>query len=139
MPEVTLTIAGSSPSPEVLDLASARVDVTGWIENLGPELDRARVMAAPLRYGAGIKGKVTQSLAAGLPVVTTRIGAEGLDVSDGREMLIRDDPKGFASALVRLYRDDGLWRELSAAGQRLAERSCSPAKLKQELEELLGA
>jgi glycosyltransferase involved in cell wall biosynthesis len=83
-------------------------------------------MAAPLSYGAGMKGKVTQSLAAGLPVITTTVGAEGLDVQHGRELLIADDPDEFARAVVQVCRDPALWRRLSANGQALVERVCSP-------------
>ena len=72
--------------------ASPRVRVAGWVPDLDPLLDRARAMVAPLTYGAGLKGKVTQALAAGLPVVTTPVGAEGLDAVDGEQMLIADQP-----------------------------------------------
>ena len=76
--DVPVTIAGSKPTPEVEALAGPNVEITGWVEDLQPLIDGARAMAAPLRYGAGMKGKVTQSLGAGLPVVTTPTGAEGL-------------------------------------------------------------
>jgi glycosyltransferase involved in cell wall biosynthesis len=80
---------------------------------------------------------VTHSLAAGLPVVTTTIGAEGLEVEDGRELLIADDPDEFAERIVRLHSDPTLWWSLSGEGQRLAERVCSPAAQKNALRSLL--
>jgi glycosyltransferase involved in cell wall biosynthesis len=94
-------------------------------------------MVAPLRYGAGMKGKVTQSLGAGLPVVTTTIGAEGLDVIDGEEMLIADDPDAFAERIVALHGDPDGWRRLSDKGLALAERVCSPRVQKEALRRLL--
>ncbi len=112
--------------------------MTGWVKDLAPLYASSRVMVAPLRYGAGMKGKVTQSLAAGLPVVTTSIGAEGLDVVDGRDMLIGEDPHALAERIVRLVRDDELWLALSQAGLEVAERAFAPAVMRRSLEELLG-
>lgn len=121
--DVRVSIVGADAPPEVKSLASARVDVTGWVEDLQPLLERSRLMLAPLTYGAGIKGKVTQCLAAGLPVVTTTIGAEGLGAGDA--MLVSDDPLGLAAYTIRLCRDDALWERLSRAGQALIAATCS--------------
>jgi hypothetical protein len=87
-------------------------------------------------YGAGLKGKITQCLAVGLPVVTTPIGADGLDGLD-QCVLIADDPAGLAEHVVRVYRDDVLWRELSRAGQDLVTKHCSRAVLTERIRELL--
>jgi GT2 family glycosyltransferase/SAM-dependent methyltransferase len=122
--EVRVTIIGANPPPAVSALASPLVDVAGWVENLQPSLDSARLLVAPLGYGAGLKGKITQCLAAGLPVVTTSVGAEGLEGLD-RCTLVGDDPAKLAAHVVRVYRDDQLWRELSTAGQALIEEHCS--------------
>ncbi|HWX87480.1 MAG TPA: glycosyltransferase, partial [Solirubrobacteraceae bacterium] len=89
--DVHVTIVGPDPPPEVQALAAPLVDVTGWIEDLKPLLDNARLMVAPLRYGAGLKGKVTQALAVGLPVVTTPIGAEGIEDPDECILIAEDD------------------------------------------------
>jgi GT2 family glycosyltransferase/SAM-dependent methyltransferase len=143
LPEATLTLVGSHAPPEVTSLAGPNIVVAGWVEDLDPLLRESLVMVAPVRYGAGMKGKVTHSLAAGLPVVTTTIGAEGLDVTDGRELLIADDPETFASRIVDLHRDPELWLELSSRGQALAERVCAPsvqhAALRRLLERRLDA
>ncbi len=138
LPDVTLTIVGSHGPPEVTSLEGRNVRVAGWVEDLGPLLRESLVMVAPLRYGAGMKGKVTQSLGAGLPVVTTTIGAEGLDVIDGDEMLIADNPDAFAERIVALHRDPEQWRRLSEKGLALAERVCSPRVQKDALRRLLG-
>jgi glycosyltransferase involved in cell wall biosynthesis len=69
---------------------------------------------APLRYGAGMKGKIGQSIAYGLPVVTTTIGAEGMGLADGHHILQADTPEAFAEAVVKLYFDSDLWHRLSA-------------------------
>ena len=89
--DVPVTIVGGSTPPEVADWPRRRVEVAGWVPDVGPLFDAARAMVAPLSYGAGLKGKVTQSLADGLPVVTTPIGAEGLNAVDGEQLLIGAD------------------------------------------------
>ena len=121
----SLSIVGPDAPPEVVALAAGDVQVTGWVEDLDPLLDRARVAVAPLRYGAGMKGKVTQSLAAGLPVVTTSVGAEGLGAESGRDLLVADDDRAFVRAVAELHRDAELWETLSDNGRALAARVAS--------------
>jgi GT2 family glycosyltransferase/SAM-dependent methyltransferase/glycosyltransferase involved in cell wall biosynthesis len=137
--DVPLTIVGSHAPPEVLALASPAVHVAGWVEDLAPLLDGSRAMVAPLRYGAGMKGKVTQSLAAGLPVVTSSIGAEGLDAVAGQHLLLGDDPDALTARIVELCRDDELWATLSEGGRALVERCCSPSVQRAALERLAAA
>jgi glycosyltransferase involved in cell wall biosynthesis len=96
-------------------------------------------MLAPLTWGAGLKGKVTQSLAAGLPVVTTSLGAEGLTATDGEDIFIADEDEELAERVIRLLTDDVLWASMSAAGQRLAEDLFSPRVMLQRLDEILKA
>jgi O-antigen biosynthesis protein len=136
--DVEVTIVGSNPPPEVQALAARRVNVEGWVEDLKPLFDGSRLMVAPLRFGAGMKGKVTQCLATGLPVVTTSVGAEGLDVADGESILIGDEPAEMVERIVRAYRDDELWRLLSEAGQRVVSAICSPEAIEPVMRMLLG-
>lgn len=135
--DVQLTIVGSAPPPEVMALASPLVDVTGWVEDLDPLLEQSRLMVAPLRYGAGMKGKVTQALAAGLPVVTTPVGAEGLDGGDDEFILVAEDSRGIAAYATRVYRDNECWRSLSRAGRVVVAEHCSTAVLAERLGQLL--
>jgi glycosyltransferase involved in cell wall biosynthesis len=136
--EVRVTIVGADPPPEVTALASPLVDVKGWVQDLEALLDSARALVAPLTYGAGLKGKVTQALAAGLPVVTTAIGAEGLDAIDGKHLLIGGTPEELAEHVIRIMRDGELWLRLSRSGQQLAADLCSPAVMAARLSLLLG-
>jgi glycosyltransferase involved in cell wall biosynthesis len=108
------------------------------VEDLQPLLERSRLMVAPLRFGAGLKGKVTQCLAEGLPVITTTIGAEGLEVQDGESILIADDASEIAARVVRAYRDDELWRRISRAGQSIVAAACSPQAIEGQMRLLLG-
>ena len=116
----SLSIVGPDPPAEVQALAAPDIEVTGWVEDLGPLLARVMVSVAPLRYGAGMKGKITESLAAGVPVVTTSIGAEGLHAESGRDLMVADDDAGFVAAVVAVHRDPDLWETLSANGRALA-------------------
>jgi O-antigen biosynthesis protein len=145
--DVRVTIVGASPPPEVVALASPLVDVAGWVEDLQPLLEQSRLMLAPLRYGAGLKGKVTQCMATGLPVVTTSIGAEGLlsgsaGAGDGIDpdeqcLLVGDSARELAVQAIRLYRDDELWRRLSRSGQEIIAERCSTRLVTSRLSELL--
>ncbi len=137
VPDVKVTIVGADPPPEVQALASPLVDVAGWVQDLDPLLNSARALVAPLHYGAGLKGKVTQALADGLPVVTTPIGAEGLDASDGEDMLIGLTVAELAERTVRVLSDDVLWEQLSRLGQQLVADTCSPAVMADRLAALI--
>lgn len=117
LPEATLNLVGGD-APEAVsalgDLPGIRFH--GYLPDLQPLLEGARVGLAPLRYGAGVKGKVNQSLAHGLPVVATLCAVEGMHLVDGRDVLVADDPAEFADAVVRLYGDEALWQQLSQGG-----------------------
>ena len=80
-------------------------------------LDAARVSIAPLRYGAGVKGKVNQAMAHGLPVVATTAAVEGMHLRDGEDVLVADDAAAFADSVLRLHGDEALWARLSANGR----------------------
>jgi glycosyltransferase involved in cell wall biosynthesis len=133
---VPVRIVGASPPEEVLELGDDLVEVTGWVKDVDTILDQARVMVAPLSYGAGLKGKVTQALASGLPVVTTPIGAEGLGAADGEHLLIGSDDDDLADRVMKVIADDDLWERLSAAGLGLAAEQWSPQTMRDRLREL---
>ena len=113
LPDVTVTIVGDASPKEVRALSSAGITVTGWVPHVGPYLASHCVSIAPLRFGAGLKGKIVEAMAAGLPVVTTSVGAEGMELVHGRTALITDLPEAFAGAIVRLCTDQDLHARLS--------------------------
>ena len=131
--QVEVTIIGDRPPPEILDLAGNGVVVAGWVPEVMPYLDSHCVAIAPLRYGAGMKGKVGQALAAGLPVVTTRVGAEGMELENGKTALIADSPVEFAEAVTRLCTDRRLHRDLSEAGRSHVRRRWDAAAVEGRL------
>ncbi len=116
LPEAKFYIVGSNLPPELEALNSPDLIVTGYVEALEPLLDRMRMSVVPLRFGAGIKGKIGTSLSVGLPCVATSIAAEGLPLRPGRDILIADEPETFADLVVKLYEDDALWHHVSESG-----------------------
>jgi glycosyltransferase involved in cell wall biosynthesis len=115
---VPVRLVGEDPPEDLVRLAGPEA-CPGAVDDLGPWLQGARVAVAPLLWGAGLKGKVHQSLACGLPCVATSVATEGLGGRPGRELLVADDAAGLAAAIVSLYRDPSLWEAISAGGRRL--------------------
>ena len=134
---IQLVVIGADPPPTLIRESGRDVIFTGWVADVTPLFDAARVFVAPLRFGAGMKGKIGQSLSLGLPVVTTSIGAEGMDLRDETDVLIRDDPESFADAVVRLHDDETLWTELSGRGRETVRDRWSPEVMRRRLETLL--
>ena len=120
VPDVAVTIVGDAPPEEVRRLASDNVTLTGWVPDVEPYLASHMVSIAPLRIGSGMKGKVGEAMAHGLPVVVTTIAAEGMDLSDGDTALIADSADAFAAAVVRLLGDQPLHHRLSTNGRHAA-------------------
>jgi glycosyltransferase involved in cell wall biosynthesis len=120
-------------------LASPLVDVPGHVPDLSPVWADARLSVAPLRYGAGVKGKVLSSLAEGVPVVSTTIGNEGIDLVHRRHALIADDPGAIAAAIVELLDDDELARSLAERGRRFVRERFSVEVARAELLRALDA
>jgi O-antigen biosynthesis protein len=121
LPDAHLSIAGHGSDEHAALLQQKSVDVLGHVVDLDALLEETRVCVAPLRYGAGVKGKINMSLSRGVPVVTTSIGAEGMHMIDETHCLIADDPRSFADAIIRLYTNGDLWQKLSNSGSALIE------------------
>jgi GT2 family glycosyltransferase/glycosyltransferase involved in cell wall biosynthesis len=140
LPEVKLYVVGNNPPEAVRRLAGDDVIVTGYVADLAPYVRRCRMSVAPLRYGAGVKGKINMSLAHGLPVVATSLAVEGMHLEHEREVLVADDATTFADAVVRLYGDEGLWQALSRNGVTHTERhfsfAAARAAVQHSIEEL---
>jgi glycosyltransferase involved in cell wall biosynthesis len=137
-PDIPVTLVGATRGHEVQELGSELVTVAGWVPDLKPLLASSRVLVAPLSWGAGLKGKITQSMAAGLPVVTTPIGAEGLEGPEGQHLLVAEDDEGIAALVTAVLEDDELWSRLSRGGQALINERCSLAVMEDRVAELLG-
>lgn len=117
-PGVRLLVAGQSPHEEVLAVAAPDLEVLGWVPDLDPLLARASLLVAPLRFGSGLKGKMLQAMAAGLPIVASSIAAEGMPLHDGRDVLLADDAAAVAAAIARLLANPAEGLRLSAAARQ---------------------
>jgi glycosyltransferase involved in cell wall biosynthesis len=120
-PEIRLIIAGRQPDPTLSELAGPRVHLVANPEDMRTVAAQASVSVVPLRLGAGTRLKILESLAWGLPVVSTRLGCAGLALRDGEHLLVRDEPDAFAEATVHLLSDAGRWHGLSVAGRAAVE------------------
>lgn len=123
LPGVRFYAVGSKPPAEIKALESDDVIITGFVEDLNPLLDKMRVSVAPLRYGAGIKGKIGTAMVVGLPVVATSLAVEGMSLTDGENILVADGAAAFAEAVVRIYQDETLWNRISTNGLAFAEQA----------------
>jgi GT2 family glycosyltransferase/glycosyltransferase involved in cell wall biosynthesis len=133
-PELRLHLVGAEAPPSLRALAAAPgVDLHGHVADLDALLDRCRVSVAPLRYGAGVKGKVNQALARGLPVVATECAAEGMQLVDGEDFWLAESAVDVAEGILRLCYDDELWLRLRRGGFENTRRHFSPETVRTTL------
>jgi GT2 family glycosyltransferase len=111
--DIIFYVVGSNIPKEIFDLANTKVKIIGFVEKLDPFLNKMRIMVAPLRFGAGVKGKILSAMSLGLPVVATPIAAEGMGLSHKKNILIAKSPDSFAEAILDLYKNNKLWNRIS--------------------------
>ena len=135
IPDVSVTVAGRSPSPRVVKVAAeAGVRVTGTVDDIRPFIAEGTVYVVPLRVGGGTRLKIFEALAMAKAVVSTSVGAEGLPLVPGAHFLRADDPSEFAREVTSLLRDSARRRALGAAGRRFVEERYSWPKVAAEFE-----
>lgn len=129
-----VTFVGRGPSPRVKSLHNGTtIRVTGEVDDVRPYLRRAQVVVVPLRHGSGTRLKILEAFAMGKPVVSTRLGAEGIPCEHEREILLADDDFAFAHQLVRLLNDPTARRRIGQAAQRQARRQFDWAAIGEKL------
>lgn len=121
-PGARLTLAGRAAPPAVQALAAEDIAVPGALADLRPLYASASLAVAPVFWGSGVRVKLLEALACGLPVVTTALAAEGIDLAESHSALFAEQPAAFAAAIVRLLADAGLRERIGAAGRAIAER-----------------
>jgi len=123
LPDCGLYVVGGAPPAEVVGegLRDPRIVVTGGVPDVEPYMARASLLVVPLRSGSGMRVKILEAFARGVPVVTTTIGYEGIEATHGEHLLVADDPAAFADAVERLARDELLAGRLSDKARRLVK------------------
>lgn len=136
-PDIALHLIGDIPEAARPALSHEGIHIHGRVEQLDPWMNGCRVSLAPLRYGAGVKGKVNMAMSHGLPVVGTPLAAEGMQLHDGENILLGDTAEAFAKAVLRLYDDELLWLRLSEAGLENVHRHFSFDAARETLQRVL--
>ena len=119
-PEARFKIIGGWPPPSVQALDGPRVDLTGFVSDLRPHLAAAAAVVVPLRLGGGTRLKIVEAMAMGKAIVSTTLGAEGIEAVPGRDILIEDEPTAFADAVLRLLADPALAARIGCSARQLA-------------------
>ena len=138
-PGATLSIIGRAPTPAVRKLAEQHgIEVTGSVDDVRPHVAAGSVYVVPLRIGGGTRLKIFEAMGLGKAVVSTTIGAEGLPVTDGADIVIADEPAAFAAAVVRLIRDDAARTRIESAARRLVVEKYDWSAVAQDFEDALA-
>jgi len=137
IPDAVFHIIGPDVPPDITALASEDIIVEGFVSDLRPLFSKCRLSVAPLRFGAGVKGKIGTALAHGLPSVISSIAQEGSGLVAEEHVLVADRPEDFAEHVVRLYQDRSLWQSLSKKGIQFIEDNYSLAVNQKRIEALL--
>ena len=124
-PDARFVVIGARPTPAILAHAGPRVSILGPVDDLRPHLSSASVIVVPLRLGSGTRLKILEAWAMARPVVSTALGAEGLECVPGRDLLIADNPSDFAHSVLRILTERGLADELGRAGRALVSERYS--------------
>ncbi len=139
MPDIKLKIIGSNPPKSIFALKSPNIEVLGYVEDVSSLFTKARIFIAPLRYGAGVKGKIGQAIEYGLPVVSTTLGVEGMHLKNNEHCLVADSESDFSKATIRLYHDKVLWEKISQNSQEILVKYFSQETAKKNLLNLLNS
>jgi len=135
LPTACVRLVGRRPGPEMQRLAQVPgVELVGEVPDTRPEIARSAVVIVPLRIGGGTRLKIFEAMAAGRPVVSTRLGAEGLQVTEGRDIVLADEAADFAGALVRLLESAEEREQLATAARRLVEERFSSEAIARQFE-----
>ena len=131
-------IIGDKAPADIASLADDNIVITGLQRDARPFFDSIKLSVAPLRFGAGVKGKINQSMGLGVPVVATSIAVEGTELQNGEDVLVADEPEDFANALITLYESEELWNRLSENGVKKTRALYSVETARKKLEGLFG-
>jgi hypothetical protein len=120
-PEISISIIGSNPPESILKLNSDKFKIVGYVKEVAPYFLSSRIFVAPLRYGAGIKGKIGQSIEFGLPLITTSIGAEGFDFGENTKYIVGNTSQEIVDNILLLYQNQEIWYNISSDSEKVIE------------------
>jgi glycosyltransferase involved in cell wall biosynthesis len=133
-PEARCKIIGGQPPPSILALAGPRIELTGFVSDLRPHLAAAAAVVVPLRLGGGTRLKIVEAMAMGKAIVSTTVGAEGIEAVPGRDLLVEDEPVAFADAVNRLLAEPDLAARIGQSARQLAVERYAWSKAARVLE-----
>ena len=133
IPDVTFTVVGSHPPEEIRALANDSVCVEGYVPSTTPYLHGSYVSVAPLRFGSGMKGKVGEAMAHGIPVVTTSVGAQGMNLVNRKTTIIADAPADMSKGIIELLQNDVLYKTLQSNAIEYVRQNLTPDALKERI------
>ena len=137
-PEIRLLIAGGGVPKELEQKGNDQIRILGFVPEIEPLFEQVKMSIAPLRYGAGVKGKINSSMSYGVPVIASTIAAEGMDLKDGQDVLIANTPEEYMTQILRAYDDVELWNTLSIGGKANIRKHFSFEVAKKQLAEVLA-
>ena len=123
LPDVKFIVVGSKPTKEIYELSCSDIEILGFVEELPPLFDQTKIAVAPLRYGAGIKGKIGTAMALGLPTVATTIAVEGMGLTKNINILVADEPQAIANEIHKIYTSEEIWNRISQNGIIYADKA----------------
>ena len=130
LPNLKVYIVGNSPPPELTSIMDERIKITGFVKDLSYYYKMTKVSVAPIVAKGGIKGKIVESLNYGTPVVTNSLGIDGTQLEDGKNILVGNTPIEMASKIIRLFKDEKHWTEISQNGRKYFEDHSSTLLVK---------
>jgi glycosyltransferase involved in cell wall biosynthesis len=138
LPKLKFTIVGHAPPPEIQSLTQDdSITVTGRVDDVTPYIRRGHIFICPVRLGGGFRGKILEAMAVGRPIVSTSLGAEGIPSNDGENIIIADNPEGFAAGIEQLLKNRALYDQIRQEGRKLVEEKYDWAKGVEVLEGIL--
>ncbi len=136
-PEIQLLIIGNDLPEKIKKRASSNIIIKGFISDIEPIFNNIKLSIAPLRYGSGVKGKINSSMAFGVPVIATTVAAEGMGLSHEKDVMISDTAEGFCDAIIQVYEDETLWRNLVTGGLANIEQCFSFELVEKQLRDII--
>jgi O-antigen biosynthesis protein len=138
IPDIKFTIVGSNPPDQIKQFNSPHIEVTGHVPSTIPYLHHNYISVAPLRYGAGMKGKIGEAMALGRPVVTTSIGAQGMGLTDRENIMISNSSEEFANSIVELIRNEDLYKTIQLNAANYIKSRYSPARVGADIQTIMS-